>query len=157
VNSLYQVGSAIAGSQFVLEELQKTHAFINKHRLPVPIEENDLHKQMIGLERYAGSNHFEKALVKYKGVNQLLLTLSVVVLLIVFGIAGVEYMSPELGIWKQLMDFMFKHFTLSMMIVGGIFAIVIVLAVVRGIYAKNIYGKALDKAWASIYNHVERS
>lgn len=157
MNSLYQVGSAIAGSQFVQQELKKTHAFINKHGLPVLIEENDLHKQMIGLEHYAGSNHFEKALVKYKGVNQLLLSLSVVVLLIVFGVAGVEYMSPELGLWKQLLDFMFNHFMLSMAIVGGIFAIVIVLAIVRAAYARNIHGKALDKAWASIYNHVERS
>lgn len=157
MNSLYQVGSAIAGSQFVQQELKKTHAFINKHGLPVPIEENNLHKQMIGLERYAGSNHFEKALVKYKRVNTLLLTLSVVVLLVVFGVAGVEYMSPELGLWKGLLDFMFKQFTLFMIIVGGIFAIVIILAIVRAVYARNIHGKALDKAWASIYNHVERT
>lgn len=157
MNSLFQVGSAIAGSQFVQQELKRTHAFINKHGLPVPIEENNLHKQMIGLEQYVGSNHFEKALAKYKRVNILLLTLSVVVLLIVFGVAGMEYISPELGVWKQLLDFMFKQFTISMIIVGGIFAIVIILAAVRAAYARNIHGKALDKAWASIYKHVERS
>lgn len=155
MNSLYQVGSAISGSLFVQQELKRAHTFINKHGLPVPIEENDLHKQIIELEQYAGSNHFEKALAKYKMVNRLLLTISVVVLLIVFGVAGLEYLSPDLGVGQQLLDFLFDQFMLSMIIVGGVFAIVIILVIVRAVYARQLHGKALAKAWASIVNHVQ--
>lgn len=155
MSNLVQVGSAISGVLFVKEQLERAHKFINAHGLPVPIEENDLHKQIIQLERYAGSNYFEKALAKYKWANRLLLTISVLILLVVFGVAGVEYLSPETGLGQQLLDFMFDQFVLSMSIVGGLFAVIIVLGIVRAVRAKQLHGKALNKAWASIVNHVQ--
>ncbi|MNC74024.1 hypothetical protein D3C75_1253130 [compost metagenome] len=72
-----------------------------------------------------------------------------------FGVAGVEYLSPELGVGQQLLDFLFDQFILSMIIVGGIFAIVIILAIVRAGCGRHLHGKALEKAWASIVNHVQ--
>ncbi|WP_226001994.1 DUF6097 family protein [Paenibacillus sp. BJ-4] len=50
MNVLGQLGSAIQGSLFVQSELNKAHAFIQEHNLPVEQVDDDLHKQMIALE-----------------------------------------------------------------------------------------------------------
>lgn len=155
MSSLQQIGSAISNIYFVKEELEKAHAFIHKHQLPVQIIDNDLHKQIIELEHYAGSNHFQKGLLKYKTVNRLLLTLSTVLLLIVFGVAGAEYFWPELEVGQYLLDFLFDQFLLSMLICGVLFGAVLVLALVRAILARRLHGKVLAQAWASIVNKTQ--
>lgn len=157
LSSLFQMGSAVSGSLFAGRELKKAHDFIRKHGLPVPIEENNLHKQIIQLEQYAGSNHFEKAVTKYRLVNRLLLIMSVVALVIAFGVVGLDYVSPDLRVGQQIISFLFDQFMLSMIVLGGIFAIVIILGIIRLVYAIQLNGKALDRAWNSIRAHVKAS
>ncbi|MBM7111171.1 DUF6097 family protein [Brevibacillus laterosporus] len=154
VNIFKQFGDAITNSIFLQEELRKAHAFIQEYNLPIEMVENNLHKQIILMENYAGTRFFQQGLAKYKTVNILLMTLSVIVMLLTGIIAGLEYLKPEIGVVDFLLTFMFTHFNLSITLISIVFAAVIILPIIRSYYAKALHGKVLNQAWQAVWQHV---
>ncbi|HEY2493026.1 MAG TPA: DUF6097 family protein [Paenibacillus sp.] len=132
----------------------QAHAFIRQYQLPVEIVENNLHKQIILMENHAGTRFFQQALAKYKRVSTLLMILAIIVLLPTFIVAGLEYLQPELGVGDFLLNFLFEQFTLSMSLVGTVFVVFILLAILRSHYAKALHGKVLNEAWQAITQNV---
>lgn len=154
VNIFKQFGDAITNGIFLQEELRKAHAFIQEYNLPIEMVENNLHKQIILMENYAGTRFFQQGLAKYKTVNILLMTLSVIVMLLTGIIAGLEYLKPELGVVDFLLTFMFTHFNLSITLISIVFSAVIIMPIIRSYYAKALHGKVLNQAWQAVWQHV---
>ncbi|QYK68667.1 DUF6097 family protein [Paenibacillus sp. S02] len=156
MNVLGQLGSAIQSSLFIQSELKKAHAFIQKHDLPVEQVENDFHKQIIVLEQYAGIRVFQRGLAKYKVINAMLMIISVIILLAAGIVAAVEYLQPERHLLQVLANAMFDYWVPSITLLSVVFVGVIVLAIVRNVYAKQLHTRVLDRAWQAIFNHVDK-
>jgi len=150
VNVAGQIGSAIANTQFVSEELKRTHAFIARYELDVTVVENDLHHQMRLLEEEAGTHIFAQALRRYKRVNAILILLATVVLLITGGVVGINKLKPELGLVDQLYSSIFDHFIPFITIVSVLFGGILLLTLWRQAMARSLHGKTYARAWHAI-------
>ncbi|MDP1509289.1 DUF6097 family protein [Paenibacillus sp. CMAA1739] len=156
MNVLGQLGSAIQNSLFIQSELKKAHALIQKHDLPVEQVKDDVHQQIILLEQYAGTRIFQQGLARYKVINTMLMILSVIILLAAGIVAAVEYLQPERHLLQVLANAMFDHWVPSITILSVVFVGVIVLAIVRNIYARQLHTRVLDRAWQAVFRHVDK-
>ncbi|KAF6615009.1 hypothetical protein J2W97_000224 [Paenibacillus jamilae] len=156
MNVLGQLGSAIQSSLFIQSELKKAHALIQKHDLPVEQVEDDFHKQIILLEQYASTRIFQQGLARYKVINAMLMILSVIILLAAVIVAVVEYLQPERHLLQVLANAMFDHWVPSITILSVVFVGVIVLAIVRNVYARRLHTRVLDRSWQAIFHHVDK-
>ncbi|MBU9705529.1 hypothetical protein KSP24_01140 [Paenibacillus sp. AK121] len=156
MNVLGQLGSAIQNSLFIQSELKKAHALIQKHDLPVEQVEDDFHKQIILLEQYAGTRIFQQGLARYKVINTMLLIISVIILLAAVIVAAVEYLQPERHLLQVLVNAMFDYWVPSITILSVVFVGVIVLAIVRNVFARRLHTRVLDRSWQAIFQHVDK-
>ncbi|SCW81796.1 hypothetical protein SAMN04487970_105529 [Paenibacillus tianmuensis] len=139
----------------VQEELQRAHEFIRENNLPVEIFYNDFHKQMIALENYAGTDYFQKGLTKYKRVNTPLVSIAFIIIVPLMVASGLDYIQPQLGLVDSIFKLILIEDFTSKILYGTVFAIIIVLCLMRAYYAKALEGKVLEQAWQSIWQHTE--
>ncbi|MGM1021478.1 MAG: DUF6097 family protein [Bacillota bacterium] len=118
--------------------------------------EHDFHKQIIVLEQYAETRVFQRGLAKYKVINAMLMIISVIILLAAGIVAAVEYLQPERHLLQLLANAMFEYWIPSITLLSIVFVGVIVLALVRNVYAKRLHSRVLGRAWQAIFDHVDK-
>lgn len=57
---------------------------------------------------------------------------------------------------QVLANAMFDHWIPSITLLSVVFVGVIVLAIVRNVYAKQLHTRVLDRAWQAIFNHMDK-
>ncbi|WCM59947.1 DUF6097 family protein [Paenibacillus polymyxa] len=56
----------------------------------------------------------------------------------------------------MLANAMFDYWVPSITLLSVVFVAVIILAIVRTVYAKQLHTRVLDRAWQAIFNHVDK-
>ncbi|GGN91817.1 DUF6097 family protein [Saccharibacillus kuerlensis] len=91
-------------SRMVSSHLSAAQRLIDYYLLPVEKEYSSFRKQMIHLERYAGEVGFERAAGRLRIADYGLSGLSLLVLLAVFGTAGLDLVWPALGVHEAVLN-----------------------------------------------------
>jgi len=152
---LQNFGSALINIEFIKQELNRAHQFIDENHLPVEKVEDDLYAQIELLENWSGDHSYSATIKKMKFWNNLSLGLSIFIALAFGGIYIANKMMPEKMIFQNLMDWLFKN-----MIVGCGILLVFLLTIIIAQLIKKSYinqvqgGKAYQNVWNSFRNKL---